>query len=213
MQPFILTHYPTDIELLDAFKRNEEAAERAVFSNYFRPLCLYAERITGHWQQSEDIVIEVFLKALNRRTEFQSLDNLKAFLYKAICNAGINYNIAARGHRAAHLQVKYLAKNDHCEEVEVTQNEILRMELVHEIYKEIENLPPQCGRIFKLLFIQGQSTNEIARKLSLNVQTVRTQKARAIELIKIRLLKSNKVFPLLYLLFSLLLPAEGIKLP
>jgi RNA polymerase sigma factor (sigma-70 family) len=212
LQPFILTHYPNDIELLAAFKRNEEAAERVIFSNYFRPLCLYAERITGHWQQSEDIVIEVFLKALNRRTEFQSPGNLKAFLYKAIRNAGINYNISVRGHKAAHLQVGYLAKDDHCESGEVTQNEILRMELVHEIYKEIESLPPQCGRIFKLLFIQGLTTDAIARELSISVQTVRTQKARAIQLIKIRLLKSNKVFPLLCLLFRLFLPVEGVEI-
>ncbi|HEX9510306.1 MAG TPA: sigma-70 family RNA polymerase sigma factor [Puia sp.] len=207
-----MTNYQNDIELLSAFQRNEVAAENLIFKKYFRPLCLYAERITGHLHQSEDIVTEVFLKALTKRAEFQSLDNLRAFLYKAIRNAGMNYNIAVKGHNAAHQEIGYLARDNYYEAGDFFQNEILMMELVHEIYKEIENLPPQCGKIFKLLFIKGLTTDEIAQMLSINVQTVRTQKARAIQLIKIQLLKANKFFPLLFLFFSVVAPADDFKL-
>ncbi|HEV7621579.1 MAG TPA: sigma factor, partial [Flavisolibacter sp.] len=73
-----MSSYQNDIELISAFHMREVVAENLVFKKYFRPLCLYAERITGHLHQSEDIVAEAFLKALNRRDEFQTLDNLKA---------------------------------------------------------------------------------------------------------------------------------------
>jgi RNA polymerase sigma-70 factor (ECF subfamily) len=186
--------------LISAFQRREVAAENLIFKKYFRPLCLYAERLTGHLHQSEDIVTEVFLKALNKRAEFGSLDNLKAFLYKAIRNASINYNIAVKTHHAAHQQIGYLAQGNY-ETDDSFHNEVLRMELVHEIYKEIENLPPRCGKIFKLLYIKGLTTNEVAQNLSINVQTVRTQKARAFQLIKIQLLKANKTFLIFFLFF------------
>lgn len=171
-------------------------------------MCLYAERLTGHIHQSEDIVAEVFLKALDKRAEFKSLDNLKGFLYRAIRNASINYNMAVKRHNAAHEQIGYLTR-DNYETDAIFNNEVLRMELVHEIYKEIENLPAQCSKIFKLLFINGLATDEIASLLSINVQTVRSQKARAIQLIKIQLLKTNKILPLLFLLFSAVTPIDS----
>ncbi len=79
------------------------------------------------------------------------------------------------------------------------EREILRVELLKEIYDEIENLPGRCRQVFKALFIEGLSTDQIAENLSINVQTVRTQKARAIQLIKIQLLKKGKTLAVLIL--------------
>ena len=194
--------YIDDITLLAGFQRREALAEKQVFQKYFRPLCLYSENITSRLEVSEDIVAESFEKAWGRRGEFQRLENLKAFLYRVVRNASLNYAESERVHRTHHEQILYLSGNDPGTD-EALEREILRVELLQEIYQEIENLPGRCGQIFKLLFIHNLSTDQIAAQLAINTQTVRTQKARAIQLIKIELLRKNRTAVLL--LFSMLL--------
>lgn len=194
--------YIDDTSLLAGFQRREIRAEKQVFQKYFKPLCLYSESITGQLDASEDIVAESFEKAWGRRREFQTLENLKAFLYRIVRNASLNYTESQRLHQTHHQQLSYLS-NHESGPGEALEQEILRVELLHEIYQEIENLPDRCGQIFKLLFIHNLTTEQIAAELSINVQTVRTQKARAIQLIKIGLLRKNR-FQAIFLLGCLL---------
>ena len=188
----MISPYIDDTSLLAGFHQRETLAEKQVFQKYFKPLCLYSENITGQLDASEDIVAESFERAWSRRQDFHTLENLKAFLYRIVRNASLNYAESQRRHRTHHEQLRYLSK-DEPGLGEALEHEILRVELLQEIYQEIENLPDRCGQIFKLLFIHNQTTDQIAAQLSINVQTVRTQKARAIQLIKIELLRKNRI--------------------
>ena len=151
---------------------------------------------------SEDIVAESFEKAWSRRQDFHTLENLKAFLYRIVRNASLNYKESERRHRTHHEQIRYMSKGESGSDEDL-EREILRVELLQDIYQEIENLPERCGQIFKLLFIHNQTTDQIAAQLSINVQTVRTQKARAIQLIKIELFRKSRIPAAL--LFTILL--------
>jgi RNA polymerase sigma-19 factor, ECF subfamily len=177
--------------LIIAFGRGEEKADKIIFNRYFRMLCVYAERITANMQEAEDIVTDVFIRMMHKRAAFGTVDNIKAFLFTATRHACINYALAEKRHHAAHEQIAYLAQYADNED-HFLHHEMIRLEVIQEIYREIENLPPQCRTIFKMLFIGGQSTETIARELSINPQTVRTQKARAIQLIKTELLKRER---------------------
>lgn len=200
--------YTNDIALLSALGRGEIPAGKIIFDTYFHPLCLFAERITGNILQSEDIVAEVFEKLMLLPRDFSAIPKLKSFLYQSVHNASINYVIARKRHKTVYNDIRYLTENmqyDH----EVVQSEIMRAELIHEIYIAMEKLPDKCGQIFKMIFIENLPTFEIAERLQINVQTVRTQKARAIELIRSALLsKKNLQFPIvIYLTLLLDLPS------
>jgi RNA polymerase sigma-70 factor (family 1) len=191
--------YTDDTHLWADFLRGEPSAERQVFHRFFKPLCLYAERITGQLEAAEDIVAEAFTKAWARRRDFEAIDNGKAFLYTIVRNASLNFTAAARQHQQAHLQIAYLEGQE--KELEpALEREILRVELLQEIYEEMDNLPDRCGQVFKRIFIYGQSTEQIAAELGMSPQTVRTQKARAIRLIQIELLRKNRISALLLLM-------------
>jgi len=192
-----LPTYTDDITLWTAFQRGEPKAEAEVFQQYFKPACLFAENITGAMMPAEDIVAETLIKIWNRRQEFQALSNAKAFLYRSIRNASINYSIAQKRHRKIEVKMAYLEDTNTTDDA--LEREILRVELLQEIYKEIDNLPDRCSQIFKMIFIEQRSTQEIADELGINVQTVRTQKARAIELLKTELLKKHRLEALLLL--------------
>lgn len=198
--------YTNDIDLLSAFGRGEIHAGKIIFDIYFQPLCLFSERITCNILQSEDIVAEVFEKLMLAPRVFSVMPKLKSFLYQSVHNASINYLIARKRHSAAYDQMRYLTENEQYDH-EMVQNEIIRAELIHEIYIAMENLPDKCGQIFKMIFVEDLSTLEIAEKLQINVQTVRTQKARGIELIRNALFKKDLQFSVvIYLSLLLKLP-------
>src|SRR5579872_1212122 len=128
-----------DSDILTAFQRHDRVAEEALFHRFFRPLCAYAERITGHQPAAEDIVVDAFRKCMDRRTEFKSLDNCKAFLFRVVRNGSLNYSKAERNHRRAHETIGFLQRAD-VEEEGTEDLERLRAELLQEIYTEIETL-------------------------------------------------------------------------
>jgi len=70
--------------------------------------------------------------------------------------------------------------------------------VLQEIYREIEELPGKCGQIFKMIFLENLPTDQIAERMGINVQTFRTQKARAISMIRTSLLKRGRLIALLF---------------
>ncbi len=197
-----MSTYPNDTVLFQAFQQGQSDAVETIFGRYFKPVYIYAERITGESLGTEDIVVDSFQKSWERRATFPTIDDFRIFLYRIVRNACLTSNLTRSKHAGAHAQLHFLTARD-SEEDNADSREIMRAELMQAIYQEIEELPDRCRTIFKLIFLQGLSTDQIAAQLDLNTQTVRTQKARAIGLIRTRLLKKGMV-PALLLLYSLL---------
>jgi RNA polymerase sigma-70 factor (ECF subfamily) len=181
-----------DNTLLVAFQHGEPWAEKQIFDRFFEPLVLYAQRITGDLSAAEDIAVDALVKVIDRREHFAALPKLKSFLYQVVHNAGINQVTSNARHRVIHEKIRYLDQYE-LASGEVLETEILRAEVVQEIYREIEELPDKCGQIFKMIFLENLPTDQIAEKMGINVQTVRTQKARAISLIRTALLKKGRL--------------------
>ncbi len=194
-----MTNAEQNISLMDGFKAHQTIAEKKIFDLFYAPLCLYAAEITVDIQQAEDIVTEAFKKSFDRRDEFLELENLKAFLYKIVRNASINLREKQKNRQSIHVKIAAEQAQDMIDYGDVNKLEILRVELLHEIYKEVINLPKQCKIVFEKIFYEGLSTNQVAAELNLSVNTVRAQKARAIQLLKTQLLKSGKMEAILLL--------------
>ena len=50
----------------------------------------------------------------------------------------------------------------------------------HNLYSAVESLPPRCGQVFRMFYLQRKSLPQIARELQLSVNTVRNQKTQAL---------------------------------
>jgi len=188
-----------DPALLLRFQQGDPAAADTLFLRHAKPLCFFVERLTGSAADAEDIVADTFIKLLERRTQFKSHDNIRAFLFRAARNAAINFNLASTRHRAAHEQIGYLGRSGEGRE-HWLDNEQIRGEVLGAIYAEIEELPGKCREIFKLIFLQGLDNEAIAGRMGIAVQTVRSQKSRAIGLLRAQLLKKGQLLAVLYLL-------------
>lgn len=166
------------------------------FDLHHKSLCYFANRLVKDDLQSEDIVAECFVKLWERREDFGTEQNVKAFLYISCRNACLNY--------LKHLKVKTTVQKVYLEQLEKGEDSILyqiiKTEVLEIVNKEVEELPEKMRDIFKLIYFNGKKTDEIAVELNLSVQTVRNQKTKAIALLKTSLLKKG-VSASIYLAF------------
>jgi len=176
-----------DKQWIEEFQRGNESALAYFFKEHHRSMCYFASKIVKDERQAEDIVADCFIKLWDRRQTFENVDKIKAFLYIACRNNCLNYLRNEKRKTAA--QELYLRQMD--EDSDEIIYEIIDTEIVDILAREIESLPDKCREVFKLIYLGGKSTEEIAAELNLNVQTVRNHKTRAIELLRAQFLKKG----------------------
>lgn len=172
---------------MDQLRNGNDKALAYFFDLHSKSLAYFAGRLLQDQEEAEDIVSKCFLKLWQRRSDFGTAQNVKAFLYISCRNACFDY-FDSRKVRAAAQEHYFntLASDEEAAFYEIVQAEVLDM-----VHKELEALPNKMRTVFKLLYLDGLTTKEISEQLGVSVQTVRNQKAKAIILIKNSLLKKG----------------------
>lgn len=161
-------------------KGNEKALEM-IFKKYHLALFYFARQYLDNSQAAEDIVAETFITLWRKRNDFNCLPAIKSFLYTAVKNACLNQLKQERRHAASHKEIEYLSGR---QEEYFADHRLIKAELLHKIWQDIEQLPPVRRRIFKMLYLEGLNSFEVARTLQISVDTVRVQKARALHTLR-----------------------------
>src|SRR5688572_2159859 len=170
---------------LIAFKKGNSRAFQTIFENYNRLLFTCAIQLVKDKEQAEDIVADTYSKLWQRREVFQTEEHVKAFLFLTTRNASLNYIRHIQRKTASQSELSYLQKDKDDQDVitDMIEGELLKM-----IYPMIETLPNKCKTIFKLIYFEDASTDEVAEKLHITPRNVLNQKRRAIQLLKKKLL-------------------------
>ena len=170
---------------LTAFKQGNSSAFREIFENYNKILFTCAIQLVKDKEQAEDIVSEAFAKLWQRHDVFQTEEHIKAFLFVTTRNASLNYLRHIQRKTASQSELSYLQKDKDDQDIIM---DMIEGELLRKIYPLIESLPHKCKTIFKLIYFEDASTDEVAEKLHITPRNVLNQKSRAIQLLKKKLL-------------------------
>lgn len=195
-----------DKYFLEDFRNGDEQAIRKLYTLYYRPLCYFNQKIINYSQEAEDISTETFLKLLQKRKDFESLSEIRSFLFTTSKNACLDFLRKEKRHNKSHQEISLLSP---LEELFVDQ-EMISAKVLQSIYAEIEILPNQCQQIFKSIYIEGKTTAEIAEEMGISTQTVLNQKAKALRKIRLALSHEN-LFSMAMLLKTLSLIALDSK--
>ncbi len=175
--------------------RQKEVFDKC-FRGYYQTLCYFAYNYLKGQEEAEDVVQEVFVKLLDATESFDDEEHLKHYLYKAVRNACLN-QIKLSGIRSEILN--NIQKNTLPDENDFFCS-VVRAEVYGEIMAAISELPNECGRVFKLAYVEGFSNEEVAEQLSISVNTVKSQKNKA----KIQLREKLKgLYPVLLLILNI----------
>lgn len=182
-------------DLIPAFQQGDSTAFNTFFREHYKPLCYFAEQLTGDTAAAEDVVKDSFVKLWNQRTGFDHPKSIKSFLYTATRNACLNLLRHEKVKENFREEMKYL--DEAAIDATVLQ-EMIRTELMQSIYKEIAQLPEKRRQVFRMVFIDGLSHEEIAQQLGISVFTVKEHKAKALAQLRLRFTDRQLVLFMLF---------------
>lgn len=150
------------------------------FQWMYRPLCLYALNITESYEDSEDIVQQIFVELLEKAVVGSlEVGNMKGYLYTVVRNRA----------------VKYVKKDQEKVSVEsamyLTDENILSISVEEEalVWDWIDALPTERRNIFLMAKQQGMKYKEIAEQLDISVKTVEGQMGKALKTLRDKAIK------------------------
>jgi RNA polymerase sigma-70 factor (ECF subfamily) len=178
-----MTKY-SDKDLLNELCNGNEEAFEFIFLNYYNKLCIYANFLLKNKETAKEVVQDVFLKMWETRHKLIITVSLRAYLYKAVHNKSINYinNLCAQKKHLKNLTDELYMQSI----ISPLSNNypvanLISKELEEEIEKALNALPEKCRIIFELCRFEDLSYLDVAKKMNISVNTVKTQMKRAFE--------------------------------
>jgi RNA polymerase sigma-70 factor, Bacteroides expansion family 1 len=164
-------------------KDNYTLSPEELFKRYYPRLCHFAWQFVHDRGQAEDIAQDAFMAYWSNQQAIADDDTaIKNFLYSSVRNACFNLS----RHEKVVQRFLGMYQPDTFEESEVMAK-IIRSEVLNEIYTIIQSMPAGCKEVFRLGYLEGLTNLEIAERLNISVNTVKTQKQRGLRIVKNRL--------------------------
>lgn len=159
-------------------RMDDQQAYKELYTSLYGYLFNFARTIVPSRETAEEIVSDVFIRLWERRKELGKVENLKVYLYVATRNTAFNYRDKQKRtptNSIDGLEAEFTSIYFDPEQLMITA------EMLFLIQKAIDQLPPKCKMIFKLVKEDGLKYREVAEVLSLSIKTVENQLAIALE--------------------------------
>ena len=158
----------------------DKQAFEIIYKRYYKRLHGFARAFIREFQIAEDIIQNVFLKIWENKETWNPDGKLRHYLFTAVRNESLNYKRHARIVQDSANELSKVYE----EKIDFDANED-QSDIILEIEKGINNLPPRCREIFLLNRKSGLTYTEIADYLGISINTVNTQMGRALETLRI----------------------------
>ena len=163
----------------DSICKGHEPALTELYRLFSKRLHHFARAITRSPELAEEIVEDVFVKLWTNRARVNDIENLTVYLYVATKNQALNaVSQKARSLIQAPFDDLDIETGDMAAD---PYNELVTAEIMKKMQQAVENLPPRCKIIFKLVREDGLKHREVAEVLNISINTVDVQMAIAIK--------------------------------
>jgi RNA polymerase sigma-70 factor (ECF subfamily) len=156
---------------------DDQSAYKELFESLYSPLFLFAKSMVKSKEAAEEIVSDVFIKIWERRRDLEKIDNLKVYLYVSTRNTALNY-LTSRKRSITNPLDEF-----HTEFTSIyfdPEQLLITADMLALIKRAIDQLPPKCKIIFKLVKEDGLKYREVAQIMDISVKTVENQLAIAL---------------------------------
>jgi RNA polymerase sigma-70 factor (ECF subfamily) len=170
-------------QLIEGLLSKDRSAFDVLFRSYYSTLVRIASDILHDRQAAEDVVQDTFVKLWETGSGLTINSSLSAYLVKMVRNRCIDsLRAAAREPGTVSIDLPEVQAQLHEMGMEADfEDELFATPLEIALTRAIEQLPPQCKRIFTLNRFDGYSHKEIADELHISASTVKTQITRALQ--------------------------------
>lgn len=165
---------------VQAFQSGDILGFNYFFDQYYAAICYFANNLVKDQPAAEEIADDAFVKLWEQHHLFDTPETIKAFLYRAVRNASLNYLRNCKTQTANQNKLYYLADKAEAS----VQHHIIRAETLQQIYTSLNILPKKCREVFTLFYLENKSYEEIAQELQLSINNVRNHKMRALNMLR-----------------------------
>lgn len=162
----------------------KEKIIKEIYDEHYLELYLFLSRYTRIIQDIEDVIQNVFLKLLTSAEALYSIKNMRSYIFLMGKNLMLNLLRDRNRIKEKEIPLEWITSEGqtsgghnslHNEILKggCTENEL--EELMTEVNKAIQNLPPQCREIFLMAKREGKKYKEISEILSISTKTVENQ--------------------------------------
>ena len=151
---------------------DDSAAYKKLFLHFHSRLLTFSYAITHCKESSEEAVSDMFLKVWNIRQTLLQIENFPLYLYISTKNTSLNY--LAKQKRAQVFSLEE-TKTEFQSLYYDPEQLMITAEMFKRIFNAIQQLPPKCQLIFKLVKEDQLTYKEVAELLHLSVKTVESQ--------------------------------------
>jgi RNA polymerase sigma-70 factor (family 1) len=155
---------------------DDTQAYKQLFLLFYPSLVHFAASILKSRESAEEIVSDVFIKIWQKRQHLDKVENLSFYLFTAVKNRCINqFNNFKNRVEIDISDVTIEFKSLYYDPEQI----LISAENIKQIHDAIQELPPRCRLIFKLVKEEGLKYKEVAELLQLSVKTIENQMSLA----------------------------------
>lgn len=163
-----------ELKLWEKIKKGDVQSLNRLHTLYFHQMCLFAKKTVHDNQLIENIVSDCFIKLWENRKKIVIKTSLKSYLYQILRNQIIDH------YRVKQESVELL---DELPDIP-NEKDFDEQQRYAKLYKAILKLPEQRKKILELAVFDSLTYQEIADKLDISKNTVKTQISRAYRFLK-----------------------------
>lgn len=158
----------------DINNRNEDGLKR-LFDFYYKPLCVFSLKYLDSFEESEDVVQEVFVNFWERFNGKLFSGSIKSYLFYSVRNNSLKYINEQK--KVIYEEIGLMSDSlvdvpENGEDIELQKKKL---------YGEIDKLPEQARNVFKLIVLEDLKYKEAAEELDISVNSVKTHLSRALK--------------------------------
>ncbi len=174
-------------KILHMFTETEEEAFRLLYDTYYKTLVLFANQVVNDKEVAKDIVQDYFVKFWISKPYKTLKFGLDKYIFQAVKFSALTY-------------LKELRRKEDCfqsfshemgDEKDMIQLEG-QVDIIKVVYQIIDLLPEERRQVFMMVFVDGMSYQEVADRLAISKNTVKTQLARALKFLR-KEMKDNDI--------------------
>jgi len=158
-------------------QKNDQAAYKELFLLLHGRLKQFAYSILKSGEEAEELVSDVFIRIWQKKEQLTTIEAPLFYFYTTTKNLALN-RLNKQKRQANYSPEDWLVQMNSIyfdpEQLMMTE------EMVRQIRKAVNDLPPRCRIIFKLIKEDGLKYKEAAELLHLSVKTVEAQMAIAL---------------------------------
>ncbi len=156
---------------------NDQAAYRELFILLHARLQQFAYSILKSGEEAEELVSDVFIRIWQKREQLENINSPLLYFYTTTKNLALNQ--LSKQKRQVNLSPEEWLVQVNSLYFDPEQL-MLTEEMFRQVKKAVNDLPPRCRLIFKLVKEDGLRYKEVAELLQLSVKTIEAQMAIAL---------------------------------